>query len=37
MMWVLAKGYGWKPSVIDELDLEELTFWIEGLIWLNEK
>lgn len=33
-MWVLAKVYGWNPEVIDELELEKMYFWVEGINWI---
>lgn len=31
MMWLLAKGYGWNPEVIGDLDIEQMVFWINGI------
>ena len=36
-MWIVADGYHWSPSVIDELYIEDLYFWIDGINWCNNK
>ena len=35
-MWVLAKGYGWDPEKVEEMNIEKMYFWLEGLNWLKE-
>lgn len=34
-MWFLAKGYGWTPETIDELDFDTMVFYINGLNWIH--
>lgn len=36
-MILVAKFYHFQPSEIDELYLDELEMWLNGIMWLNKK
>jgi hypothetical protein len=36
-MIVVAYTYHFQPSEIDELYIEDLLFWANGINWINDK
>ena len=36
-MWIIGYKYKWAPYIIDDLYLEDLNFWCNGISWLRDK